>query len=68
MNNGGVMSKLRSFLNGTVSELNKCTWPSKPELFESTVLVVVSIAALAAFVFGIDRIAVFVIKLISGTL
>jgi preprotein translocase subunit SecE len=67
MSNGGVMSRLRRFLNGTVSELNKCTWPSKPELFESTVLVIVSIAGLATFVFAIDWIAVFVIKLISGT-
>lgn len=65
--NNGVMSKVRRFLNGTVSELHKCTWPSKPELFESTILVIVSIAALAVFVFGIDQLAVFVIKLISGT-
>ena len=64
----GIMSKLRGFLNGTVSELSKCTWPAKPELFESTILVIVSIAALAVFVFGIDQIAVFLIKLISGTL
>lgn len=66
--NSGVMSKVRRFLNGTVSELNKCTWPTKHELFESTILVVVSIVALAVFVFGIDQIAVFIIKLISGTL
>ena len=66
--NNGVMSKVRRFLNDTVGELNKCTWPTKPELFESTILVIVSIAALAVFVFGIDQIAVFIIKLISGTL
>jgi preprotein translocase subunit SecE len=66
--NNGVMSKVRRFLNGTVSELHKCTWPSKSELFESTILVIVSIAVLAVFVFGIDQLAVFVIKLISGTL
>jgi preprotein translocase subunit SecE len=66
--NNGVMSKVRRFLNGTVSELHKCTWPSKSELFDSTILVIVSIAVLAVFVFGIDQLAVFVIKLISGTL
>jgi preprotein translocase SecE subunit len=60
--------KIKQFLNGTIGELHKCTWPSKPELFESTILVIVSIAALATFVFAIDQIAVFVIKLISGTL
>jgi len=60
--------KIKQFLNGTIGELGKCTWPSKPELFESTILVIVSIAALATFVFAIDQIAVFLIKLISGTL
>ncbi len=60
--------KIKEFLHGTVGELNKCTWPTKPELFESTILVIVSIAALATFVFGVDQIAVFLIKLISGTL
>jgi len=60
--------KIKQFLNGTIGELSKCTWPSKPELFESTILVIVSIAALATFVFAIDQIAVFLIKLISGTL
>jgi preprotein translocase subunit SecE len=62
----GVMSKVRKFLSDTVGELKKCTWPTKPELFESTILVIVSIAALALFVFGIDQIAVFVIKSISS--
>lgn len=67
MSNGGVMFRVRRFLNSTVSELNKCTWPAKSELFESTVLVIVSIAALTVFVFVIDWIAVLVIKFISGT-
>ncbi|MDD5729021.1 MAG: preprotein translocase subunit SecE [Victivallales bacterium] len=66
--NDGVMSKVRRFLNGTVSELHKCTWPSKSELFESTILVVVSIAVLAVFVFGIDQIAAFLIRFISRAL
>lgn len=60
--------KIKQFLNGTISELNKCTWPSRPELFESTILVIVAIVALAVFVFAIDRIAVLLIQLISGTL
>lgn len=63
----GVMSKVRRFLNDTVSELNKCTWPNKPELFESTILVIVSIAALAVFVLGVDQLTIWFIKLISGT-
>ncbi|MDD5697042.1 MAG: preprotein translocase subunit SecE [Victivallaceae bacterium] len=66
--NHSVMFKVRQFLNTTVSELYKCTWPSRSELLESTLLVMVTIVALAVFVFVVDQAAVFMVKLISGTL
>lgn len=31
-------------------ELKKCTWPTRPELLESTVVVIVAVAILAAVV------------------
>ena len=63
----GVMARLRRFLSETMAELNKCTWPGKSQLFESTILVIVSIAVLASFVAVIDQISRLVIKLITGT-
>ena len=40
----------RNFLTEVQVELKKCTWPTRPELFESTVVVVVAVAILAAAV------------------
>lgn len=41
---------LRSFLGKVGSELKKCAWPTRPELFDSTVVVILSVAMLAGFV------------------
>ncbi len=40
----------RNFLTEVQVELKKCTWPTRPELFESTVVVVVAVLILAAVV------------------
>lgn len=51
------MSKLAAAINGTRTfftevqvELKKCSWPTRPELLESTVVVVVAVLILAAVV------------------
>ena len=41
---------LRVFLTEVAAELKKCAWPTRPELFDSTVVVIVSVAMLGAFV------------------
>lgn len=50
----GLMSKVRHFVGGTIAELGKCTWPDRSSLFESTMLVLFTIAVLAVFVAVID--------------
>jgi preprotein translocase subunit SecE len=54
------LTKLRKFINGTIEELYKCTWPTRQELFRSTVIVLVAVVAVAVFVglvdFGSQRI------------
>jgi preprotein translocase subunit SecE len=40
----------RNFLTEVQVELKKCTWPTRPELLESTVVVVVAVLILAAVV------------------
>lgn len=40
----------REFLGEVRVELSKCSWPTRPELLESTVVVVVSCLLLATFV------------------
>jgi preprotein translocase subunit SecE len=46
----------RRFIADTMDELRKCSWPSREELFESTMLVIVSVAILAVFVALTDEV------------
>jgi preprotein translocase subunit SecE len=41
---------LRGFFGEVGTELKKCAWPTRPELFDSTVVVILSVALLAGFV------------------
>ncbi len=60
-----VTGKIRRFISDTMAELRRCTWPTRQQLFESTILVVINIAILAVFVAGIDWVASGVIRLIT---
>ncbi|MEG2074954.1 MAG: preprotein translocase subunit SecE [Victivallaceae bacterium] len=55
------MGKVRGFFSDTIAELKRCTWPTRSELFESTLLVIVAIVVLASFVGVVDYIARFLI-------
>ncbi len=50
----GLLNKIREFIEESIGELRKCTWPSYDELFESTILVIVSVVLLAGFVYLVD--------------
>lgn len=47
---GQIISGTRGFVGEVQVELKKCTWPTRPELLESTVVVIVAVAILAAVV------------------
>ncbi len=57
--------RIRRFISDTIAELGRCTWPTRQELLESTGLVVVAIAILAVFVWGVDEVAMRVIDLVT---
>ena len=38
---------IRVFFNEVGAELKKCAWPTRPELFDSTVVVIISVGVLA---------------------
>ncbi|MBR2719908.1 MAG: preprotein translocase subunit SecE [Lentisphaeria bacterium] len=60
-----VTGRIRSFCADTVAELRRCSWPSRQQLLESTVLVVVAMVILACFVAGVDEIARILIDLVT---
>ncbi len=44
------MGGLRGFFGEVSAELKKCAWPTRPELFDSTVMVIISVGLLGSFV------------------
>ena len=45
-----AIAGFRAFLEEVRAELKKCAWPTRSELLESTVVVIISVVILAAFV------------------
>ncbi len=60
-----VTGRIRRFCADTVAELRRCSWPTRQQLLESTILVVVSMIILACFVYGVDEIARWLINLVT---
>lgn len=50
----GWLKKLAAYVAETQEELKKCNWPSRDELWNSTVLVFVVLAILGLFTVGTD--------------
>ncbi|MBU1044297.1 MAG: preprotein translocase subunit SecE [Candidatus Omnitrophica bacterium] len=50
------MNKVKSFLVNVKSEMTKVSWPSRDELLNSTMVVIVSVGLLTAFIYAIDLI------------
>ena len=55
-NNLSFFGKIRSFIERTIEEMRKCTWPTREQLLESTVLVLVVMAVSSAYIAGVDQI------------
>jgi preprotein translocase subunit SecE len=62
----GYLVKIRNFVEETMEELRKCTWPSVDELKGSTVVVMLTIALLGAFTVGVDWILSNLMRLITS--
>lgn len=56
---------IRSGWYSVLAELKKCTWPTIPELRESTVLVVVTVLALSAWVALADQVCGHLVRLMT---
>ncbi len=56
---------IRQLYQDTVSELRKCTWPTRSELIESTVVVIASVLIVAVFVAFMDYALRLVLKWVT---
>ena len=59
-----MFGKVGSFFSESKQELQKVNWPTRQELTDSTALVMVVIAIMAAFIFVVDICLSFIIRLV----
>ncbi|MDD2513739.1 MAG: preprotein translocase subunit SecE [Proteiniphilum sp.] len=63
------MKKIVAYLRDAYNELvYKVSWPSKEELYGSTVIVLIASLIIAIIVFGMDSLFEWVLKLLYGIL
>ena len=62
---GAVTDSIRSFFTSTMDEMRKSSWPTRDQLFESTILVIVALAVSAAFIMVVDQILFKVVKFLT---
>ena len=59
------IEKIRTGWHSVVGELKKCTWPTVPELRESTVVVVVTVLILTVWVAVADQVCGHLVRLLT---
>ncbi|HHW80739.1 MAG TPA: preprotein translocase subunit SecE [Bacteroidales bacterium] len=63
------MKKIAAYLKDSYTELvYKVTWPSREELSNSSVIVMIASLIIALLVFGIDSLFEWILKLLYGVL
>jgi preprotein translocase subunit SecE len=61
-----MIERIKLFLSETRTELKKVTWPTRQELKESTIVVIVSTFIVTIFVGVVDQIISRIIRLVLG--
>ena len=63
----GVVTRIREFVQEVIAEFHKVTWPSRAELINSTVVVIVVTVVLALFLGAVDIVLARVVEwILSG--
>ncbi len=60
------VAAITTLYNETMSEMRKCTWPTRNELYESTILVISSLIILSLVVTVSDKVLLLLVRLITG--
>jgi preprotein translocase subunit SecE len=57
-----MVGKIKKFANEVVAEMKKVSWPSKEQLRESTIVVIVVTGIITVFTFVVDEIMTLIVK------
>lgn len=61
-----LIQKIKVLSHNTKSEVKKCEWPKKDELYQSTVVVIVALLVLVAWVYLWDKLCGFAVSWLAG--
>ena len=59
-----AITRLKTFVDEVRTELKKCSWPTRAELVESTVMVIVSVSIVGIFVGASDLVLMGLLRLL----
>lgn len=59
-----MIAKIKNFVGEVSKEMKKVSWPTKDQLKESTIVVLVTTAILTTYIFVVDFVVTEAIKLI----
>jgi len=52
----GPFVRFKTFISEVVAELKKTTWPSRKEVYGTTVVVIVAVFITAVYLFAVDKV------------
>lgn len=55
-----LFTRIRLFFKEVIAELSRCVWPTRNELIETTIAVVIMVIITSLFVFGLDQVFRFI--------
>ena len=58
------MASLTQYLRETSQEMKRVSWPARGQLWESTVVVIVTVSIITVFLFAVDKILDWAVKFI----
>ncbi len=62
---GQMFASTRGFVSEVKAELKKCAWPTRPELLESTIVVMVAVVIVTAAVGVSDMVLLNIMNLVT---
>ncbi len=63
-----MIGKIKNFVGEVSKEMKKVSWPTRDQLKESTIVVLITTAILTSFIFGVDVLVTEIIKFVFNNL
>lgn len=61
-----MMDRFVNYLKGVRAEVARVTWPTRNEIISLTVLILLMTVVLTLYIWGIDGVVAFILRLIVG--